>query len=405
LEEGSYRIRYALDKNGKSLGNLNVGRMKYDLITWDDHHVRKWIHFLTACGTWKRKMAEDGRKAQRATLLENYLDPNSHDPPKIRRAKAIGPPLNIIHHEDDTFLPAVSRLGRQAGLIAINFSLNSSLNSSMRYYPDSKIPLSLADIKVGVYMDEDRDPLKVISNFLTGRMSANPSFPKFRQRVIDRVESAFFELGWRANRIAIGEASDIVHQAASSAFESDAWKNWKEARTIIKVDRFKGDTVANLMRKVRGDVDLQDDDLQDDSDDEEDSSEKRPPFGRDTGPRGTSGGGSSARPSFHVDSDDSDDEDDPFAPDAQPVARATGSQVATGGRSSARPNFHAYVQDDSDEEEDLFVSQRPSVARATGGRRSAGSDSLENALLWDMRGNSRPVAPAQDSVCGSNPSL
>jgi len=277
------------------------------------------------------------------------------------------------------------------------------LRAAERCYPDTNIPLSLAGIKVDAYKDEDPDPLKVISNFLTGKMSANPRLSKFRDQVIDRVESAFYELGWRADRVAIGEVSDQVSRGGTSAFESRAWQR----ALPIKVDRFKGDEVANLMRKVRGDVDLQDDDLQDDSEDEEDSFARRPPFASNTGPRVAPGGRSSARPSFPVGlQDDSDDEEDSFAPDTTPVSRATGSKVATGGRSSARPNSFVGLQEESDEEEGLFVSQRPSVARAegsrvaTGGIWSAGSDTLDNALLWELRGTSRQVAPAQDSVRG-----
>jgi hypothetical protein len=407
LKDGSHRIEYALNKNGSPLGNLDVGQIKRNLITWDDHHVRKWTHLLTVSGTWQRKRAKFGRAVQRRTLLETYRNPNFNDPfPNGTRIRAIGPPLNVIHHEDDES-PAVGPLGRLARLRNLNASINSSL-AGERCYPGTKIPLSLADIKVGAYKDEDRDPLTVISNFLTGKMSANPRLSKFRDQVIDRVESAFYELGWRADRVAIGEVSDQVYRGGTSAFESRAWQR----ALPIRVDRFKGDEVANLMRKVRGDVDLQDDDLQDDSEDEEDLFARRPPFARNTGPRAAPGGRSSTRPNFHVDSqDDSDDEDDSFAPDAPPVARATGSKVAAGGRSSARPNSFVGLQDDSDEEEDLLVSQRPSVARATGSRVatgggwSAGSGSLENALLWDLRGSSRPVAPAQDSVRGSNLSL
>jgi hypothetical protein len=363
LKNGGYRIEYASNKNGSPLGNLDVGQIKRNLITWDDHHVRKWIHFLTASGTWQLKRAKVGRAVQRNTLLETYRNPNFNDPfPNGTRIRAIGPPLNVIHHKNDES-PAAGPLGRLARLRNLNASINSSL-AAERCYPGTKIPLSLADIKVGAYNDEDANPLTVISNFLTGRMSANPRLSKFREQVIDRVESAFYELGWRADRVAIGEVSDQVYQGGTSAFESRAWQR----ALPIKVDLFKGDEVANLMKKVRGDVDWQDDDLQDDSEDSEDSFAQRPPFTRNTGPR-----------------------------------------AATGGSSSARPNFHVDVLDDSDEEESLFISQRPSVARATGsrvatgGRWSAGSDSLENALLWNLRGTSGQVGPEQGSV--RNPKL
>jgi hypothetical protein len=408
------RIEYALANDGSSLGNLNVGQIKMNLITWDRHHVEKWIHFLTPSGTWKRKCAKEGRKAQRRTILATYRNPNFNDPfPNGTRIRAIGPPVNVIHHEND-YSPAVGPLGRLARLRNLNASINSS-RAAERCYPDTNIPLSLAGIKIDAYKNENNNPLIVISNFLTGKMSANPRFSKAREQVIDGVESAFYELGWRADRVTIGDAIDEVPNGATSAFELDVWRDWEkpgqEARPIIKVDCFKGDEIKNLMKKVKGDANVQDN--SDDDDDSDDSSRRgRPPVARNTVPRGATGGRSSARPNFHVDSeDDSDDEDDSFAPDIGPVARATGSRVATSGSSFARPNFHAYVQDGSDDEEDLFVPQRRSVARAmgsriaTGGRWSAGSDSLENALLCDLRGNSRPVAPAQDSVRGSNLSL
>jgi hypothetical protein len=392
LKNGGYRIDYALDKHGSSLGNLNVGQIKRNLITWDDHHVKKWIHFLTASGTWQRKRAQKGREEQWNTLLETYRNPNFNDPfPNGTRIRATGPPLNVIHHEDDES-PAAGPLARLARLRNLSSSINSS-RAAERCYPDTNIPLSLAGIKVDAYKDEDPNPLKVISNFLTGKMSANPRLSKFRDQVIDRVESAFYELGWRADRIAIGEVSDQVYRGGTSAFESRAWQR----ALPIKVDRFKGDEVANLMRKVRGDVDLQDDDLQDSSEDEEGLFAQRPQFTRNIGSRATAGGRPSARPNFHVDSQDDSDDEDSFAPDTAPVARATGSKVATGGRSSARPNHFVDFQDNSDEE-GLFISQRPSVARATGGRWSAGSDSLENALLWNLGGTSGQVGPEQDSV-------
>jgi hypothetical protein len=404
LKRGNYKIEYALNKDGSTLGNLNVGQIKRNLITWDDHHVRQWIHFLTASGTWQRKCAKVGRAAQRSTLLATYRNLNFNDPfPNGTRIRAIGPPLNVIHHEDDE-TPAAGPLARLARLRNLNSSINST-RAAERCYPDTKIPLSLAGIKVDAYKDEDPNPLTVISNFLTGKMSANPRLSKFRDQVIDRVESAFYELGWRADRIAIGEVSDQVYRGGTSAFEPQAWKR----ALPIKVDRFKGDEVANLMRKVRGDVDLQDDDLQDVSEEEEDSFAQRPQFTRNTGLRVTTGGRPSARPDFHVDSQDgSDDEEDSFAPDTAPVSRPTGSKVATRGRPSARPSHFVDLQDDSDEEEGLFVSQRPSVARAsgsrvaTGGRCSAESDSLENALLWNLRGTSGQVGPEQDSVRNLN---
>jgi hypothetical protein len=190
-----------------------------------------------------------------------------------------------------------------------------------RRYPGTKIPLSLDHIKVGAYKDEDPSPLRVISNFLTGRMGANPRLSKFREQVIDRVESAFYELGWRADRVAIGEASDQMYGGASSAFESQAWRR----ALPIKVDSFKGGEVENLMRKVRGDVDLQDDSEDDDS---------------------------------------VSDMEDLFLRERPPVARTTGPRAATGGSYSARSN------------------------------------SLENALLWDLAGASGQAGLAQDSVRG-----
>jgi hypothetical protein len=95
-------ICYAKDNRGTMLGNYEVGLNKRFMITWDEHHQKKWRHFLTGKGTWIKGNAMKGRRHQRATLLQTckIQIPSIHSP-TAPNDKAIGPPTNVIHTVGD----------------------------------------------------------------------------------------------------------------------------------------------------------------------------------------------------------------------------------------------------------------------------------------------------------------
>lgn len=169
---------------GTAFENLDVGRRKSDLITWDRHHSDKWSRFITARGTWVCKGATVGRALQRDSLLQTWLDPNS--PNLFRRGKernrTLGPPLNAIHSTvDDSPSGSAPRPMEQAEA------------SPEECYPDTTIPFSTIRIAVGAYKDYNKDSLTVIADFLTGQLARDVKFRRHRASRNDQVESAFYE--------------------------------------------------------------------------------------------------------------------------------------------------------------------------------------------------------------------
>ena len=243
------------------LGNYDVGQIKRNLITFDEHHLRKWREFLDGTGTWYNGKATKGRARQRETLLKTWLDLSFIDPyPDGRRTKIIGPRLNVIHDITGNNPDHAARASGNPNPPAPPLTPNQC-------YPRSNIPLSAAEIKIDDYKNIDEDSFKVISDFLTGRLKQQRN-----QAVqVDRIESAFFDQGWRVHRGAVEEALDDMHQdPGSTAFESDAFLQ----DPPIRVDKFKGDRVELLIKKLKGShagsdlgADLDGDNSEDDHDD------------------------------------------------------------------------------------------------------------------------------------------
>ncbi len=226
-------ICYAKDKRGTMLGNYEVGLNKRFMITWDEHHQKKWRRFWTDKGTWIRGDAIKGRKFQRERLLETWLDPNFVDPfPNGTKNKALGAPTNVIHTVSDF---------SGAGLVLSN---SSAQKAAVPCYPGTKIPLSCSDIKSKAYKFHHPSAIKVIADFISGSMAGGKDLKGFRESQADKVESAFFELGWRADRYAILGANKAMRDGnVGNALESQAWIN----APPLQVDRFKGDEVKNLL--------------------------------------------------------------------------------------------------------------------------------------------------------------
>jgi hypothetical protein len=192
------------------LGNYEVCLNKRFMITWDEHHQKKWRHFLTGKGTWITGNAMKGRRHQRATLLQTWQDPNSVDPfPKGTKDKAIGPPTNVIHTVDD-----FSGVG-----LAIS-SNGSKRKVAEACYPGTKIPLSCSDVKFNAYKSYHQSAIKVIADFISGSMACGKDLKSFRESQADKVESAFFELGWRADQNAILGANKDMR-------DSNAGMRWR----------------------------------------------------------------------------------------------------------------------------------------------------------------------------------
>ncbi|KAE9371341.1 hypothetical protein N431DRAFT_491713 [Stipitochalara longipes BDJ] len=234
-----YKIVYARDAEGATLGNYNVGQVKRNLITFDEHHLRKWRRFLEGTGTWRDGKATIGRFQQRKTLLNTWLDRSFIDPyPDGRRTKIIGPPLNVIHHFTDKDSTGMARASGNATPPAPPLTPDQC-------YPWSRIPLSTAEIKIDDFKNINEDSFKVISDFLTGRLNQQRNSAV----QVDRIESAFYDQGWRVHRQAVEQALDDMYQdLGTTAFDSDAFLQ----NSPIRVDKFKGEEVEKLINKLSG---------------------------------------------------------------------------------------------------------------------------------------------------------
>jgi hypothetical protein len=163
------------------------------MITWDDHHLQRFSHLLTGYGTWQRGKKTRGKELLRETLLETYRNQNFHDPhPNDKEDRTIGPPLNAVFVEDDLSgpMPLASRYSQEGDL------------PQAKCYPDTRIPLSIDGIEAEAWKavrPQNPSAKQVVIDFLTGQMAKSP-FALHAESQVKRIESAFFELGWRVNR-------------------------------------------------------------------------------------------------------------------------------------------------------------------------------------------------------------
>ncbi|KAF8854220.1 hypothetical protein BDZ45DRAFT_47378 [Acephala macrosclerotiorum] len=298
------QIHYAVDNTGDAMGNFNIGRGKFDLITWDEHHIQLWQRYMTAAGVWVRKEGMRGRKYAREQLRQRYHDRRFHDPyPEGKTgSRSMGPPLNVNFKEDDYSgpVPAAFRFARRAVL------------DKDKCYPETNIPLSADDIKIGAWKAHNPSAIRVVGDFLTGSMAPS-MFGRFAEVQLDRIESAFFELGWRVNRNALQRANEDMRDGrATNAFGSRAWRQ----APPIRVDRFKGEEIEELMRGMREDAEA----AAGDGDEDDDSDNDRPagPGGWQYG--GDGGDGSNGGPDDS--SDDDSDDDQPRRPSARGKRKA-----------------------------------------------------------------------------------
>lgn len=267
---GRRRIVYASDWFGTSFGNKNAGRWKSDLITWDKHHSDKWSQYITAKGTWEYKHVMLGRAVQRNSLLRTWLDPNS---PNIHahgkdKNRTLGPPLNVIHTTNDKSPGGVTP-------VAARVPLRSHDAPRAESYPGTRIPFSTIRIVVGAFNECDKDPLKVIANFLTSQLACHPKFKSHRTEQNDQVESAFYECGWRIYRQAVERANDdMALGKIENAFQSKLWRQ----NPPLWIDKFKGDRLDLLLRQMKAELMADKDGNKRAEDDEDESPDATPPM-------------------------------------------------------------------------------------------------------------------------------
>jgi hypothetical protein len=201
---------------------------------------------LNSKGTWAYGKATKGRRLQRQTLLETFLDPTFGDPyPNGRENKITGPRLNVIHHINDKSRSARGGKGR-----GVSNSANSTpaFTPADQCYPDTNIPLSTEKIKIGAFRDINRDPIKLISNFLTGNLTYYPTGHIQRKHQLDQIESAFYDQGWRVDRAAVDRVLDDMQALGHKAFDTDAFVQ----NLPIRVDQYKGAEVEKVMASIAG---------------------------------------------------------------------------------------------------------------------------------------------------------
>lgn len=225
---------YAADNKGAWLGCLDVGQIKRNLITWDEHHREKWDEYLTGNGPWKREMANKGRRVQRATLLATYHNRSFRDPFPEGRVGEIGPALNVIHAPDGAVV------------------YEEAAEPRGRCYNDTRITFSTAHIKADAYKEANRKPLHVAADFLSGNMANRDNVRNqegFQMLQLARAESAFLELGWRFDRrAAISASRDVRNGVVNALVDSQAWKD----NPPLMVDRFKGGKLRTMLRDLGG---------------------------------------------------------------------------------------------------------------------------------------------------------
>jgi hypothetical protein len=208
-----WKIVFSGSNETTPLGNRNVGLGKRYLITWVKYLQRGWSGFLTSNGQWADGQAWAGRRAQRDHLLSLHKDPTFVDPfPKGCPKLYLGPRLNMIHppggvQED----PAVHRQRKL---------------DAAECYPNSRIPLSNLGIKVDLFLEISKSAIEVVTDFLNGKMAfrTKHSLVDFHVLQADRVESAFFHLGWRVDWRAVYKANKHVREKyVKFAMNSRSW--------------------------------------------------------------------------------------------------------------------------------------------------------------------------------------
>ncbi|KAL2070489.1 hypothetical protein VTL71DRAFT_13515 [Oculimacula yallundae] len=348
---GRQKIIYASDWHGTSFGNLNAGRWKIDLITWDKHHADKWARYITSNGTWAYGNVMKGRRHQRATLLRTWLDPNSPDifAHGKQGNRTLGPPRNVVHFANDFSLGGVAPTASRVPFPPRNRDLDPS-----ECYPNTRIPFSTTGIVVGCYKDSNNDPLIVIADFLTSQMACHPRFKNHRAAQNDQVESAFYECGWRINRRALERANDAMALGTiNNAFQSKHWRH----NSPLWVDRYKGKKLSRMLKEMR-------DDMGEHRDTDESESESSDSDGPDP----------DASPEVDTDADPSPDEveDDhdlffgsaagpskpPKAPHRKAATKASGSGPGPRSKRSIEQRLFDRLtgaNDSSDEDEELFI--------------------------------------------------
>lgn len=232
------KIIYASNNRGKRFGNYDAGELKRDMITWDDHHLQKFSHLFTGYGTWQYGNKMKGKKLLRQTLLETYQDRRFHDPhPNGKEDRTIDPPLNAIFIEDDLSGPMPFAPGHP---------WERDLPQD-KCYPHTNIPLSIDGIEGEAWKavhPQNPSAKQVVIDFLTGQMAKGP-FALHAETQAKRIESAFFELGWRVNRNALRQCNqDFKDNGITNAFGSYAWRR----APPLRVDNFKGEDIEHLMR-------------------------------------------------------------------------------------------------------------------------------------------------------------
>ncbi len=333
------------------------------MITWDDHHRQKWAHFLTGHGTWQRRKKMKGKKLIINSLRETYHNPRFHDPhPDGKADRTIGPPLNNLFVTDDYSgaMPAGLRFVAERVL------------AKDKCYPGTNIPLSTDGIQFGSWKEEhphNPSAKRVVGDFLAGLM-ANTTFVRYHVRQLDRIESAFFELGWRVNRHALLQANnDMRDGKAANAFGSTAWRQ----APPLRVDQFKGEEIEKLMNNMR----------------------QRVPAGNDNGDENI------------ADNDDNLSDDDHLPLKSKNKKSSAGRKSAWLARvdvesvkDESSSDEDGYDDDDDDDDDDLlFVGQRrrpsPVVARPSSSRNSLRRDADEElAHLFAMEEESEARAEA-----------
>ncbi|CZR63362.1 uncharacterized protein PAC_13259 [Phialocephala subalpina] len=368
------KMYYAIDNTGNESGNFNIGRNKFDLITWDQHHLDLWEQYLTPAGTWVRGKGMRGRRFARRELRRRYHDRRFHDPYANGKTgnRSMGPPLNVNFREDNFSGPMRA---------AFNFARRGTL-ARAQCYPNTNIPLSADEIKIGAWKDENPygpSAMRVVGDFLTGIL---PPGMVGGEVQLDRIESAFFESGWRVNRNALSRAYQDMINGAANAFHSQAWRQ----APPLRVDIFKGEEVQELMQRLKDEAGENGEDGDNDNRDDDDSATSPRPwrYGENGGtddsdsnsdddddlPRPAAKGEARARPQQrpqYIDSDSSDSSDSESAVPARPIdkrKKKKGEAVQRRRLKNKVPqcqpvSFHCITDSDDEDEKDegLFVTE------------------------------------------------
>lgn len=238
------------------------------MITFDEHHQRHWADYLDAHGTWMHRCAIKGRAVQYAYLKKTWLDRNFVDPYPQGNTVAIGAPLNVVRSPD-----AIEN--------EPHYVHRPDTNGPR--YPGTRILLTPSGIEINRYKDWDPDAMKVIKDFLQGRMFCRDREQQsgWERTLLVQVESAFFEVGWRIDRAALRETMHAIRdRQARHAFECDDWEDYPP----LMVDPVRGAAVQAFMDRVKRGLD---------GDEEESNSDD-----------GFGGGGNDSDDSAHDDDDD-----------------------------------------------------------------------------------------------------